>query len=82
MSWNESPVNVEILWLFASTRPELRKRYNKAWEHYEITKAWVETPHVGQTLYHLHVKEGEFPNHHHYTIKFYVNHGKVKFGSI
>ncbi len=32
--------------------------------------------HVGQMVYILHIKMGVFPNFHHYTVKFDVNHGK------
>ena len=36
---------------------------------------------VGQTFYVVHVKEGQLPPHHNYTVKFEINHGKFIFHS-
>jgi len=42
----------------------------------------VDYPHKGQAIYHLHVKEGTFPNHHHYNVEFEVNNGKIVYNTI
>lgn len=76
MSYDQVPVNVEILEAFKHIKPDLDKKYEKQWANCEVEKAWIYNIHVGQTIYHLHVKLGAFPNVHHYTVKFEANHGK------
>lgn len=78
MSYDLVPVNFEIEEDFKHVIPELEKKYERKWEKYELEKAWAFTVHVGQLIYQLHIKMGEFPNIHHYTVKFEVNHGKYR----
>lgn len=56
----------------------MEQRYNKEWKNCHIEKLWVGVPHVGHTIYQVHVKLGEFPNYHHYSILYEVNHGNFK----
>jgi hypothetical protein len=60
--------------------PDLRKKYNRPFDDYILEKAWTGSIIVGQTFYAFHVKTGNIPNHHHYTVHFEINHGKFKFG--
>jgi len=43
-----------------------------------VEKAWIHIIVVGQAFYQVHVKQGVFPNHHHFTVLFEINHGKFK----
>lgn len=69
-------MSVELLEDFKHVLPELEKKYERKWENYEVEKAWAFNVHVGQLIYVLQIKIGVFPNFHHYTVKFEVNHGK------
>lgn len=76
MSYDIVTVNAEIIDHFRHVLPDLEKKYEKKWVHFEVEKAWTHSVHVGQTVFHLHIKIGSFPNVHHYTVKFEFNHGK------
>lgn len=75
---NETPVSAELEDTFKQCLPDLEKKYGKPWHDYTIEKVWVASAHVNQTFYYMHVKMGEIPNHHHYTVKFEINHGKFQ----
>ena len=62
--------------------PDLKKKYDKPWDNYEVESVWINSVVVGQTFYFVHVKEGHLPLHHNYTVKFEINHGKFIFHSV
>lgn len=80
VEYKSSEINAELGDIFRLALHDLRKKYEKQFDHYEIEKAWEGSIVVGQTFYMFHVKEGHIPNHHHYTVHFQINHGKFIFG--
>ena len=81
VNYDKAHVNAEMLETFKSALPDLKKKYDKPWDHYEVESVWMGSVVVGQTFYVVHVKEGQLPPHHNYTVKFEINHGKFIFHS-
>ena len=81
VKYDKAHLSAELLETFKLVLPDLRKKYDKPWSHYEVDSAWVGGVVVGQHFYIFHVKEGEHAPYHNYTVNFEINHGKTIFKS-
>jgi len=82
VTYKKGEITPDLKDIFKQAIPDLKKKYDKPWTHYEIQSLWMGSIVLGQTFYAVHVKEGEHPPYHNYTVRFEINHGKFIMHSV